>query len=223
MITTENEFYIRFVLLLIEGGTDVLRVMLKHELEKKNVTFGQFLSQVEQNIKKDKNLTTKQLKLLYPVSTPPDLSNCDISILAYLLNIFFTIKGSSGSKAIKTIRNLRNNLFAHQKTASLGAAEFHSIWNKLSLAILTLSHDFTENEREKFKETIQRLSDDALDINNALETLRILDRTNEFYENINIRLNQLDQAVQNCQTGILHILLCLYSLVVHLKTFIHSH
>ncbi|XP_053396013.1 uncharacterized protein LOC128556118 [Mercenaria mercenaria] len=212
MIKLENEHYIRFILLLIKGGTEVLRKTFTKGLKKQNVSLNEFLQTNKADICNSKQISKLQRDILYP--PPPhysDISKWDISLLSYIaLNFLSNELSGTETLALKKIRDMRNDIHGHSNDAAIETRKFTCIWSELSLVITTLSYTMSDEERQGLIDLISTLSSDQLDIYKAIEELKLLERRDEFFECIQTSLENLQRsqselasAVDSCHKDVI--------------------
>ncbi|XP_053372564.1 uncharacterized protein LOC123561140 isoform X2 [Mercenaria mercenaria] len=196
MVKLENEYFVRFILLVIKGGSQILRKIVSSGLEKQKTSLEKFLNNEKQAICSSKDFTKLHRDKLYYSSEPPDISNWDISLLSRVVLLDFFGLDSSQSAAVKKIRELRNQYQAHTTEASIEIRHFHTVWNELVLVITFLSHEIDKNDRLELMDLINNLASEQLDLNASIEELKMLDRTDEFFESIQRSIERMEQSIQ---------------------------
>lgn len=199
MITPEHEYYIRFILLLLQGGTGVLRDIFNKALQQKNKTLHQFLSAVKPAIKTSRKLTQVQKDTLCPL--PPlcvSIENFDITLLSFLIiNYLLTCINHQEAQAVEDIRDLRNEYNAHAKEATMDRQTFTREWNRLVTNITTIGIGMSPEVQKQHRDIIQSIEKDQLDVTSALEEIKKLDQSRVFFENIQHTQERLVVAVDS--------------------------
>ncbi|XP_060602656.1 uncharacterized protein LOC132755758 isoform X2 [Ruditapes philippinarum] len=200
-MNVETAYYIRFVLLLIKGGTRVLRNLLLMCLEKKKITLEHFLRSYKKIIQASQYVKREQMEILYP--DPPktsDIREWDIQLLCFILIEYF--KGELNTPeelAVKKIREMRNDFYAHYAKACIDRNTYYSLWSELSLIMTTIGAKMPEYEKEKNDNLISKLCSTKLDMNSATMEIRNLNDSDEF-------INKIKQCLNNVFGMNLHII-----------------
>ncbi|XP_053384937.1 uncharacterized protein LOC123536972 [Mercenaria mercenaria] len=186
MVKLENEYFIRLYLLLIKGGGEILRQIIRWGLERQKLTLEEFMT-----LKKDSICTLERIKqteitILYHVPQGvTDLSKWDISLPCCIAVEFFKndLKPLE-LQAVEKIKEMRNKL-AHHADASIDFYTYNSGWTKLTLVIYTMAYQMDDSKKEYLTNLISSEAEkEPLDIRSAIEELKTLDRTDELIKSL---------------------------------------
>lgn len=196
MIKKEHEYYIRFILLLLEAGIDLLREILEKALQKKGETLDQFLKSAEPALRNDRCLTQIQKDTLYPQN--PQISSIkdfDITLLSHLLikNLKAYIDNNE-KQGVKDIRDLRNNYHAHAAEGKMNEATFRGEWNQLATIIRYTGNGLSPDVQKRHRDMIANIEKDQLDITAVAEQIKKLDQSIVFFQNIQTCLNGINKV-----------------------------
>jgi hypothetical protein len=124
----EASNYIKVVLLIMNGGTFILRRLIHKVVNESKRTLDNFLSQSEEQLRK--KLNTKQTELVFPgQGQTRDINEWDISLLTLvLLEVFQGYFNGQDILSIKEIRDQRNKIIGHKPNAVMNQKEFNSHW-----------------------------------------------------------------------------------------------
>ncbi|EDO31451.1 predicted protein [Nematostella vectensis] len=155
-IDRDSENFSRFSRLLIDGGTEALRIVFSrlHPSLSASLTHHQrtLYGLWKPPKGKKKILTDKQWGKLYPPSGPPNLKDFDITLLFVLLrnicpslkpppkgwDILPSIADNSLEADLVRIKFYRNELYGHVNAAAFKDVEFEDYWKKISLPLIAL-------------------------------------------------------------------------------------
>ncbi|XP_053389179.1 uncharacterized protein LOC128552180 [Mercenaria mercenaria] len=222
MLTQENEYYIRLILLLLRGGTLVLKQVFLKKLEDQGSQLNAFLQinkEAIKTLKEGKVLTLKQYNILYPVNgSVTEICEWDISLLAcVLLNFFVQSFQKSEEKAIENIRTFRNDFAGHHPDGCIDARTFFRKWNQLSNFITNLGNGLSSSERSDLAELIKCVGDDPIEIRRAIQDIKdatgtkdqfmehvsqLLEHLSHTVEQLNSRQDEMSKVLQDSQTDI---------------------
>ena len=114
-----------------------------------------------------------------------DTHDWDIQLLCFIILEFFRKQLNSPQlAAVKKIREMRNDFYAHYTKACIDRQTFYMLWSELSLIMTTMGEKMTESEKEKNNKLIRNLCSTKLDMNSATEEIKKLGKSDEFLENI---------------------------------------
>ncbi|XP_060568652.1 uncharacterized protein LOC132727248 [Ruditapes philippinarum] len=192
-MNVETAYYIRFVLLLIKGGTRVLRNLMVMCLEKKKITLEHFLRSYQNSIQASQYVKREQMEVLYPESPKTsDIREWDIQLLCFILIEYFKQELNTPEQlAVKKIREMRNDFYAHYAKACIDRNTYYSLWSELSLIMTTMGAKMPKSEKEKNDNLISKLCSAKLDINSATMEIRKLNNSDDFINNIKQCLNNV--------------------------------
>ncbi|XP_045203897.2 uncharacterized protein LOC123556896 [Mercenaria mercenaria] len=208
MVTQENEYYIRLILLMLRAGTLVLRQTLFKELEDRDIQLNSFLQinkDAVKQLKESKVLTLKQYNILFPDNdTMPDICKFDISLLScLLLNLFVPSLHRSDEKAIENIRTLRNDFIAHHPNGCIDGRTFSNKSNQLRTSILNLGKRLSSEEYSSLAEMIKSVNDDPIDIKCALQDFKLdaAGTCEQFIEHVSQQIEHLSLTVEQLRNN----------------------
>ncbi|XP_048578876.1 protein NLRC3 isoform X3 [Nematostella vectensis] len=155
-INKESENFSRLSRLLIDGGTEALRIVFNRLHPSLSASLSHHRRTLYGLWKpprgKKKILTDKQWYKLYPPTGSPSLQDFDITLLFVLLRSICpslsppatgwdtlpnTTDNSLEANLVR-IKFYRNELYGHVNAAAFDDAEFGDYWKKISLALVTL-------------------------------------------------------------------------------------
>ena len=205
MLKLENEYYIRLILLLVKGGTFILRKTVNKGLEKRKESLDDFLKKLEDEVSKSEEISKTQRDCFYPPSQhSSDISKWDISMLSYIaLNLGSAISGPE-KIAIKKIKVKMKTICEHSADATFEKEMFSSEWTELSLMFETLSKKISDNDKQEMTDLIATLSREELDIYNAIEELKHVEMRDEFSKCIQESLSHLQKSLADGKFFIYH-------------------
>ncbi|XP_053396011.1 E3 ubiquitin-protein ligase rnf213-alpha-like [Mercenaria mercenaria] len=196
MFTLENEYYIRFILLLVKGGTEVLRKVVIKGLQKRNVKLETFLEENRSTICNSNLISKIQRDILYPPSPDStDISKWDISLLSFIILEFLKSYFTAGDiSSVVKLRDMQDMVSAHQADAAIDGREFTTIWSDLSVTITVLCHamELNDNEKDFLMKLVSSIASADLDMNEAVKELKMLKDTGEFLKGIQTSLTNLE-------------------------------
>lgn len=140
MITVEHEYFIRFILLLLQVGTDLLREIINKALQKRQETLHQFLHSSQHAILNDRKLTRIQKDTLYPTNMQcASIEDFDITLLSHLINNYLNKDiVQLEMDATNDIQQLRNEYQAHTTKAKMDTKTYTKEWKKLVRNIINV-------------------------------------------------------------------------------------
>ncbi|XP_048578871.1 protein NLRC3 isoform X1 [Nematostella vectensis] len=155
-INKDSENFSRLSRLLIDGGTEALRIVFNRLHPSLSASLSLHKTTLYGLWKpprgKKKILTDKQWDKLYPLSGSPNLKDFDITLLFVLLrNICPSLKPppkgwdilpSNADNSLEAdlvrIKFYRNELYGHVNAAAFKDVEFEDYWKKISLPLIAL-------------------------------------------------------------------------------------
>ncbi|XP_060558732.1 uncharacterized protein LOC132719015, partial [Ruditapes philippinarum] len=177
MSTIDNERYMRYILLLSEGGTLVLKETLKMETIKASKPLDDLLKANETTLKMKMDRYT--FKKLFGSSGNQDVDTWDISLLAtVILHLFDNSITQDLKDCIIFLKDLRNKI-AHAASMSLNADEYDKHRKDLAAVILKLCVGLDRMVHDKCQNLIKSSAAgpiETLSAINKVEELRKCDK-----------------------------------------------
>ncbi|XP_060554383.1 uncharacterized protein LOC132715405 [Ruditapes philippinarum] len=174
MATSDNERYLRYIILLGKGGPLVLKGILKREAKKIGKTLSQILldnsSKLRQVIRYD-----SQYGRIFPSagSVNDDLDNWDTSLLCLvILNIFRSSLTSKERNDIKILRDFRNEIQGHSASLALSEDEYNEYRRDLISVLLKLSSRIDRQYHDECQVLIKSTKCGPLEISSTLEDFK---------------------------------------------------
>ncbi|XP_053403890.1 uncharacterized protein LOC123537567 isoform X2 [Mercenaria mercenaria] len=209
MATVENEYYLRSVLLISDGGSYITKKIVHRELPKYGCNLDALLSSNTKKIENEFKKNRKQIEKLFPASGQTDLNTWDIQMLTGIILVLFRSNLEPEEKSqIREIRYVRHEL-AHSPSAALYEDDYKDVKERLAFAITTLACRFETSVQDHCKELISKYESCSLDVTASLERLKEKQHTDELFEKILEKIKQLDEKLskdieestsQICQT-----------------------
>ncbi|XP_053372586.1 uncharacterized protein LOC128546022 isoform X2 [Mercenaria mercenaria] len=175
MATTDNERHLRYILLLTEGGTDILRELLKRETQKEMQNSGKTLSECLKDNKDNLKQWTKkeQQEKIFPKSGNVDTSEWDLSLLGtVILQLYGNCLTSNERRNIKQLKQLRNDL-AHSPTLSMDPMKYDSARKEVASLLIQISNTLDRSVHDRCQTFIKRITTGSVDIQTAIEKVKL--------------------------------------------------
>ncbi|XP_053374554.1 uncharacterized protein LOC123562047 [Mercenaria mercenaria] len=149
----ETVNFIKLFLLLMNGGTFLLRTLIYKLISESGKSLDDLLLQSRYLFDMELKKNRKQFDLLFPGSSQKaDIEQWDISLLTFvLLNVFKGFFDCSEIISIKVIRDHRNKILAHNANSEMTLKDFMSAWNQVSCALTHLSVTVTPKDQKELK------------------------------------------------------------------------
>lgn len=208
MLSSENECFIRFILLLIRGGTVVVRQIVQWGLDRQHSTVTDFLQNNREAIKNSTQLTRQQKNFLHPkVRQAADLLQWDISLLvAFAINFLKPVLNTTEVKILEKIRAFRNTYQGHPKDARMDLNTFSQVWTKLTLMITTIAHNMDEPEQNMLLTLVETSANENLELSAAIEELRFHSRMDVMTDTLLKRMETLKDSITSCHQDVQEVL-----------------
>jgi glycyl-tRNA synthetase (class II) len=141
------------------------------------------------------------MEILYPEpSKTSDIREWDIQLLCFILIEYFKQELNTPEQlAVRKIREMRNDFYAHYAKACIDRNTYFSLWSELSLIMTTMAAKMPESEKEKNDNLIRKLCSSKLDMNSATEEIKKLNDSDEFIDKIKQCLNSKYNTKQTHQ------------------------
>ncbi|XP_060558367.1 uncharacterized protein LOC132718668 isoform X2 [Ruditapes philippinarum] len=174
MATSDNERYLRYILLLGKGGPLVLKGILKREAQNVGKPLSQILSD---NSGKLRHLirNDSQYERIFPSagSVNDDLHNWDTSLLCLvILNIFRSSLTSKERNDIKILRDFRNEIQGHSASLALSEDEYNEYRSDLIIVLLKFSSKIDRQYHDECQKLIKSTKSGPIELSSTLEDFK---------------------------------------------------
>ncbi|XP_053391281.1 uncharacterized protein LOC128554080 [Mercenaria mercenaria] len=154
MITKEEEYFLRASILLLKGGRLMSKETLYKELRKAGGNLDVLLKQHERKFKH--TFVKKQREKLFPVAGVTDVETWDLAMLTTVsLRVFKRSLNDDEKNDLKSIKCMRDEMYAHTYSSSLSADEYEDIRKELQNALTSLSNGLSEKLKDDCLKIIQ--------------------------------------------------------------------
>ncbi|XP_053382869.1 uncharacterized protein LOC123540271 [Mercenaria mercenaria] len=180
MATTENEYYLRSILLLAEGGSYISKKVLYRE------HFGdldKLLKGFERELKHE--LHEKQIETLFPRTGNTIVDTWDLQMLIIVvLRLFHNSLKREDKKNLRVLKSLRNEVQAHNPSATLDVVQYENINDQLTDALTCLASGFDEHVQQECRLYINKYTSGPLDVMSARECLKQLQDNDVLFKQV---------------------------------------
>ncbi|XP_060605288.1 uncharacterized protein LOC132757829, partial [Ruditapes philippinarum] len=174
MATSDNERYLRYILLLGKGGPLVLKGILKREAQNVGKPLSQILlnnsGKLRQLIRND-----SQYDRIFPSAGPvnDDLDNWDTSLLCLvILNIFRSSLTSKERADIRILRDFRNEIQGHSASLALSEGEYNEYRSDLIIVLLKFSSRIDRQYHDECQKLIKSTKSGPIEISSTLDDFK---------------------------------------------------
>ncbi|XP_053389198.1 uncharacterized protein LOC128552200 [Mercenaria mercenaria] len=175
MATISNERHLRYILLLGEGGTLVLRELLERERHQSGKTLEVLLELNKTTLKRQ----TSEFQKVFPANGIPDVNTWDISLLAtVILQLFKKSLTSDESNEIRKLKDMRNGM-AHASSLSMDENEYDEDRKELASTLIKLSNGLDRTVSDRCQTFIKEFATGPVDIHAATERVKELSKYDE--------------------------------------------
>ncbi|XP_053403916.1 uncharacterized protein LOC123537584 isoform X2 [Mercenaria mercenaria] len=203
MITIENEYYLRSILLLCEGGSYITKKIIFRELPKRGGDLDALLKyeQFEKRVRNEFR-NKNQLDILFPTTGKTDVNTWDVQMLTGIIQIlFWSDLETKERKHVKEIKRLRI-VIAHSPSAALHEDEYRDFIKDLAKAITFLALKFEKAIQKKCTDCIKKYESCPLDVNSSIERLKELQYTDDQFRKILEEIEQSRAYINDATTKI---------------------
>ncbi|XP_053382779.1 uncharacterized protein LOC123540485 isoform X2 [Mercenaria mercenaria] len=191
MATTENEYYLRTILLLAEGGSYISKQVLYREL---SGDLNKLLKQFEHKLKHE--LHEKQIEKLFPRNGNTSVDTWDLQMLIIVvLRLFHNTLRYEDKRNLQYIKMLRHEVQAHSPSVTLDDVQYENIKDQLTDALTSIASGFGENVQKECRSFINKYTSGPLDVMSARECLKQL-------QNNDVLFKQVLEKVESSKTDI---------------------
>ncbi|XP_053382777.1 uncharacterized protein LOC128549655 [Mercenaria mercenaria] len=170
MATAENEYYIRAILLLVEGGSYISKKILYRE------HFGDLdksLKRLERELKHE--FHEKQIDKLFPQTGNTMVDTWDLQMLIkVVLRLFHNSLKREDIRNLRVLKWLWNEVQAHSPSVTLDAVQYEDINDQLTDALTSLAAGFEKNVQQECRSIINKYTSGPLDVMSSRECLKQL-------------------------------------------------
>ncbi|XP_060564930.1 uncharacterized protein LOC132724131 isoform X2 [Ruditapes philippinarum] len=210
MATISNERHLRYILLLGEGGTLVLKEILERETVKSSKSLGNLLDA-------DKNALTRRIeKHILPKVFGPDANQdaWDIQLLStVILQLFKKSLTKDENNCITKLKELRNEL-AHASSLSMDVEEYDDDRKELSSVLIQLSNGLDKSVHDKCQNFIKDFATGPIDIQSATERVK---EFSKYDDKIQTELDKLTGKLEDVSTTVKDVSVKVDSVAVEMK------
>ncbi|XP_053389071.1 uncharacterized protein LOC128552089 [Mercenaria mercenaria] len=185
MVTIENEYYLRTILLLCEGGAYIAKHIIGRELPKYGGDLDTLLKQFKNKLRHE--FHEKKMEKLFPnnCSDKTDFNKWDIQMLIGVTLLLFRKSLSHDEKQkLKTIKFIRHEILAHSLSASICLEKYEDVRQDLRDAINTLAGGFDQTVKNKCKEYIKTYAFDPFEVKSAIKRLQDAKDTDDLFQEV---------------------------------------
>ncbi|XP_053391298.1 uncharacterized protein LOC123529861 [Mercenaria mercenaria] len=205
MTTTENEYYLRTTLLIMKGGVFATRKILNRQVASNGGDLNVLL--LSNRRKLEHEFHKKQYEKLFPFSGETNVDVWDIAMLTgVLLIVFKPTLCDKDRDAIRAIKSNRNEVSAHNPTASLSIDTFEYCRDELEKAITQLCSTFDDTIKKECKDIINNCLNGALEIKSCLESMKSACDTDDLFRAIMAKFDstgkQLSEEITSAKKDI---------------------
>ncbi|XP_053382781.1 uncharacterized protein LOC128549656 isoform X2 [Mercenaria mercenaria] len=180
MATTENEYYLRTILLLAEGGSYISKQILYKELPG---DLNKLLKHFEHKLKHE--LHDKQIEKLFPRNGNTFVDTWDLQMLIIVvLRLFHKSLKYEDKRNLQYIKMLRNEVQAHSSSVTLDDVQYENIKDHLTDALTSLASGFGENVQQECRSFINKYTSGPLDVMSARECLKQLQNNDVLFKQV---------------------------------------
>ncbi|XP_060603701.1 heat shock 70 kDa protein 12B-like [Ruditapes philippinarum] len=149
MLTEENEYYIRIILLLCGGCLYVTKRFLEQELKKNDEKLDDLLKKKRGKLRHE--LHKKQVERLFPNDRfdNTDIDTWDIQMILCVLLHVLNKPDSKEKKLIKELKKYRNDIIAHRATTTLNKKDFDTFQSDIQNTMKHLASKCDRSVQER--------------------------------------------------------------------------
>ncbi|XP_053403332.1 uncharacterized protein LOC128558382 [Mercenaria mercenaria] len=188
-MNVQTEYYIRLLLILVQGGMLVCKGIIDRELA--GIALDVILKTHEKTLKK--KLIKSQYIVLFPKSGTPDVEDLDLSLLTVVLQDVTNLS-TADIQYIKVIKETRNTL-AHNSTASVELADYTTLKTDLEDALTKLCLGLDVNLQTECSKLIQKFTGEPLDEAAALKYVKELRNEDELLQDFEGMLEKQSEDI----------------------------
>ncbi|XP_053389097.1 cingulin-like [Mercenaria mercenaria] len=198
MVTLENEYYLRTILLLCEGGAYIAKQIIGRELPNHGGDLDTLLKQYKNKLRHE--FHEKQMEKLFPNNgyDRTDVNKWDIQMLIGVMLLLFRKSLSDEEKQkLKEIKLIRHEVLAHSPSASLYLEKYEDVQKDLRDAINTLANGFDQTIEDKCKEYITTYASEPLEVKSAIKRLQEAKDTDDLFQEVITVIRKSQETLSN--------------------------
>ncbi|XP_053388845.1 uncharacterized protein LOC128551915, partial [Mercenaria mercenaria] len=154
MIAEEDEYFLRASILLLKGGRLMSKETLYKELRKAGGNLDVLLKNHETKFRHI--FVKKQREKLFPDAGVTDVETWDLAMLTTVsLTVFNQSLNDDEKKGLKSLKFMRDTIYAHTCSSSLSAGQYEEIRKELQNALTSLSNRLSEKLKDDCYKIIQ--------------------------------------------------------------------
>jgi hypothetical protein len=194
----EDENFIRASLLLLKGGALMSKETLKIEVKKTGNGIDFLLKNKEKKL--HHKFVKRQREKLFPQGgVGTDIEVWDIAMLiTVLLTIFKQTLDDDQKDHLKTIKNIRDEVYAHTASSSLNNDDYDDIRQRLEQAYISLSSSIGNDKKDECDAIIQECTVDPI---NSEELKRQLENQEDLFQVVLDKLNDTQKCILETRNG----------------------
>ncbi|XP_053406900.1 protein mono-ADP-ribosyltransferase PARP14-like isoform X2 [Mercenaria mercenaria] len=202
MATLENTYFLRSFLLLVEGGSYIVRTIIKRECQKKEGNLDKLLQDFEKKLKHE--FHGKQYQKLFPASGCTDINKWDLQLLIGVVTIVFrTSLLKHEKKELVVLKQLRNEVYMHCSSAALDDDKYDEIKEQLEDSITILASTFEDSVQECCSKYIKQFISGPLDaVRPSIATLNGVSQTCLKKVNVGVHTELAVVGPSDCWIGL---------------------
>lgn len=185
MVTIENEYYLRTILLLCEAGSYIAKLLIGREVPKFRDDLDTLLKNAKGKLQHE--FHKRQMEKLFPNDgyDETDVDKWDIQMLVGVLLLLFRSTLSSDEKQkLREIKLIRHEVLAHSPSASLYLEKYEDVSEQLREAIKLLASGFGQEVQDECKNYISIYATHSLDVTSAIKRLQEAKDTDDLFQTV---------------------------------------
>jgi flagellar capping protein FliD len=198
MVTIDNEYYLRIILLLLDGSTYICKKVFNRELHKHGGDLDVLLKKWKNKLQHE--FYKRQMEKLFPNDglDKTDINKWDIQMIIGVMLLLFRLTLTDEEKRIlKDIKYIRHEVFAHSPSASLCLEKYEDVQKQLEDAMKHLARSFDQNVKIKCNDYITVFTTGALDVNSAIQRLQEAKDTDDLFQQVLSVLRETQTSLTN--------------------------
>ncbi|XP_053401283.1 uncharacterized protein LOC123554873 [Mercenaria mercenaria] len=189
MITEEDEYFLRASILLLKGGRLMSKETLYKELQKTGGNLDVLLKQHERKFKH--RFVKKEREKLFPTAGVTDVETWDLAMLTTVsLTVFKQSLNDDEKNDLKSIKYMRDEIYAHTHSSSLSADQYEEIRKKLQNALTSLSNGLSEKLKDECSKIIQECTTGPISPSLEAELTTLIEDTEHSFQAVMNKLRQ---------------------------------
>ncbi|XP_060582223.1 uncharacterized protein LOC132738660, partial [Ruditapes philippinarum] len=204
MLTEENEYYLRIILLLCGGCLYVTKRFLEQELKNRDEKLDNLLKRKEKKLRHE--LHKKQVERLFPNDgfDKTDIDTWDIQMILCVLVHVLNEPDSKEKKLIRELKKYRNDIIAHRATTTLNKKDFDTLQSDIQDTMKHLASKCSSSVQKDCEMYISSSLTGPLDISLAEKYLQELAESEEKVQEIIDKFKSLKRRISRSDVTTWH-------------------